>query len=140
MPDDQTFHGMADLMSEERLAKIKTYRQRQPMAELERKWNKAKGRYTNKYWTAEWLDLAQAKANEMSKQLRFRALAKVWRRETGHVSFVSQRIQHPAYKKILSMGESVVPYILEEMEQRPDHWFHALAFLTGENPNEWPSR
>jgi hypothetical protein len=32
------------------------------------------------------------------------------------------------------MGRSVVPLILEEMEQQPDHWFYALAVLTGENP------
>lgn len=57
-------------MNKKRLAKIAEYRQQQPMSELERKWNKAKGRHSNKYWCAEWLDLAQAMANEMAKKLK----------------------------------------------------------------------
>ncbi len=64
----------------------------------------------------------------------FGVLVDEWSRETAHQSIISQRLQHPAYKKILGLGASVVPLILEEMENRPDHWFHALTFLTGENP------
>ncbi len=64
----------------------------------------------------------------------FRALADKWRRETAHQSIISQRLQHPAYRQILSMGRSIVPLILEEMERQPDHWFYALVLLTGENP------
>lgn len=32
------------------------------------------------------------------------------------------------------MGKSIIPVILDEIEREPDHWFHALAFLSGENP------
>lgn len=42
-------------------------RRKQPIAELERKWNKAKGRHSNAFWTTEWLDLARARADEMVK-------------------------------------------------------------------------
>ncbi len=44
-------------------------RRKQPVVELERKWEKAKGRHSNQYWCAEWLDLAAARANEMYKKL-----------------------------------------------------------------------
>lgn len=64
----------------------------------------------------------------------FRDLAYQWKDETGHLSSVATRIGHPAYRKILSMGKTVIPYILEELEREPDHWFHALTLLSGENP------
>lgn len=65
----------------------------------------------------------------------FRKLADEWARETGHLSLVASRLRHPAYLRILNMGEHVVvPLILKEIEQNPDHWFHALVTLTGENP------
>ena len=57
-------------MSKERQAKIATYRQRQPIAELERKWNKAKGRHSNRYWIAEWLDLAYAKGKALARRFK----------------------------------------------------------------------
>lgn len=41
-------------------------RRSQHIAELERKWNKAKGRHSNAFWCAEWLDLAAARAKEMA--------------------------------------------------------------------------
>ena len=40
-------------------------RRKQPVEELERKWNKAKGRHSNAYWCCEWLDLAHARAIKM---------------------------------------------------------------------------
>lgn len=38
---------------------------RQPKAELERKWAKAQGRWSNRYWAQELLDLADREAEEM---------------------------------------------------------------------------
>lgn len=35
---------------------------KQPDAELERKWAKAKGRWSNQYWAFEWLDVAERRA------------------------------------------------------------------------------
>jgi hypothetical protein len=67
-------------------------------------------------------------------EVTFRKLADEWKSETGHLSFISQRVRHPAYRKILSLGESAVPFILKELEAEPNHWFHALFQLTGENP------
>lgn len=64
----------------------------------------------------------------------FRRLTETWKRETGHLSSVAKRIQHPAYRKIIEMGSSAIPLILKEIEENPDHWFHALYTLSGENP------
>jgi len=32
------------------------------------------------------------------------------------------------------MGPAVVPLILRDLEQKPDHWFWALRAITGDNP------
>ncbi len=39
-----------------------------------------------------------------------------------------------SYQKIIGMGPAVVPLILSELEQEPDHWFWALEAITDENP------
>lgn len=64
----------------------------------------------------------------------FDALATRWRRETGGLSVVSARYEHPAMQQILAMGREVVPEILRRIEREPDHWHPALAMLTGESP------
>jgi hypothetical protein len=64
----------------------------------------------------------------------FLQLAEQWRRETGMLSLVSKMAIHPAYQRIIGMGQPVVPLILRELEREPDHWFWALQAITGENP------
>ena len=44
--------------------KILAHRRSKPIFELERKWNKAKGRTCRHLWCDEYLDLAHAKANK----------------------------------------------------------------------------
>ena len=37
---------------------------------------------------------------------------------------------HPAYQAIIAMGESAIPYILEDMRREPvADWFWALGFI-----------
>jgi hypothetical protein len=38
---------------------------RQSDAELERKWEKARGRWSNRYWAQEWLDVAHREAEKL---------------------------------------------------------------------------
>jgi hypothetical protein len=64
----------------------------------------------------------------------FLALAEQWQRETGIVSLVQKMVMHPAYQRIIDMGQPVVPLILRELEREPDHWFWALEAITGTNP------
>ena len=64
----------------------------------------------------------------------FRSLARDWKRDTSHLSLISQRVTHPAYKQILGMGRTALPLILAELSVEPDHWFHALSLLADDNP------
>ncbi len=65
---------------------------------------------------------------------RFYRLAAVWKTETGHLSNLTERCDHAAYRSIVEMGPEVIPLILAELENEPDYWFAALRELTGENP------
>ena len=47
--------------------RIEKYRRSQSLEELERKWLKAKGRHSNAFWSAEWLDLAHKRAEKLWK-------------------------------------------------------------------------
>ena len=64
----------------------------------------------------------------------FRDLADTWRRETGALSSITVKSMHPAYQSIVGMGPKAVPLILRELQRKPDHWFWALTFITGEDP------
>ena len=65
----------------------------------------------------------------------FRDLAASWRKQSCMLSSVAAIATHPAYQKIIGMGDNVVPLILSDFVQNgPDHWFWALAAITRENP------
>lgn len=66
---------------------------------------------------------------------RFSHLAAQWRQERNpYSSDPTSPASSPAYLKIIAMGAEAIPLVLEEMQQRPDHWFIALESLTDENP------
>jgi len=67
-------------------------------------------------------------------EMVFRDLADTWRRETGALSSITVKSMHPAYQSIVGMGPKAVPLILRELQRKPDHWFWALTFITGEDP------
>lgn len=68
-------------------------------------------------------------------ELPFRTLAEQWTRETSGFPRVKDRIKHPAYLKIINLGECVIPYILTELKNdEPDHWFEALYQITHNDP------
>ena len=68
-------------------------------------------------------------------EAEFQELARKWKYETGHFSFVSQMITHPAYQSIIEMGEPAISLILKDLQDQPDHWFPALAAISGESPH-----
>jgi hypothetical protein len=72
--------------------------------------------------------------SKVKLEAEFNSLAEEWRAETGMLSLVTQKSMHPAYQKIIGMGQPVVPLILRDLEQKPDHWFWALRAITGDNP------
>jgi hypothetical protein len=66
---------------------------------------------------------------------RFARYAKTWKAETGLMSKVTQRVLHPAYQKIIGIGEPAVALILKDLgENGPDDWFWALTAITDGNP------
>ena len=65
---------------------------------------------------------------------RFTELADCWEKETWFLSSSSRAVEHPAHKEIVSMGEPVVPLILERMRGQRGHWYFALRAITGANP------
>lgn len=64
----------------------------------------------------------------------FEQLAHQWRRETSHLSNSTKMALHPAYQRIIGMGQAALPLILEELKRKPDHWFWALNAISGADP------
>ena len=67
-------------------------------------------------------------------QQEFNRLNQEWQDATEYTSSQEEILGHPAYQKIIDLGSLVVPLILQEMQSRPDFWFHALRCLTGKDP------
>lgn len=65
---------------------------------------------------------------------RFLELADQWENETVLLSRTDMAIEHPAYGKIIDMGEPAVPLILQRMKSQGGHWFAALREITKVNP------
>ena len=72
--------------------------------------------------------------DNVEMEVQFYTLANQWREETGHLSSVTQMANHSAYRKIIGMGEAVIPLLLNELVEYPDHWFMALQSISGDNP------
>jgi hypothetical protein len=64
----------------------------------------------------------------------FRKLVAEWRTAVAPLSSTTRRVQHPAYQRIIALGPRVVPLVLRELKERPNHWFAALQALTGADP------
>src|SRR5437879_5649694 len=67
-------------------------------------------------------------------EVRFRALAEQWRRDTQLTSSYDDLVFHPAYQQIIGMGRSAVPLLVRELKRRRAPWFWALFCILGENP------
>jgi transcriptional regulator with XRE-family HTH domain len=64
----------------------------------------------------------------------FRALFEEWRRDTATSSSMRTKASHPAYRRIVAMGEPAIPLILAQLRRQPSHIFWALHEITGVNP------
>lgn len=65
---------------------------------------------------------------------KFEYLKNTWKQETRFNSDIKSIINHPAYQEIIQLGPAIIPFILEELQNKPDHWFYALTALTGAHP------
>lgn len=64
----------------------------------------------------------------------FTQLAEEWRAETGHLSSATQIAMHPAYQRIIGLGEPAIPLILEALRERGGQWYWALNAITNASP------
>lgn len=76
---------------------------------------------------------AQSK-RESNLEKKFHEWAAEWKRETGHLSVAGQIAKHPAYRRIIDMGEPAIPLILDDLREEPNHWFLALSAISNEAP------
>ena len=77
---------------------------------------------------------AEGQPHHDALRREFEELAEQWRRETQHFSLISKKVSHPAYFRIMGMGEAVVPLLLEALRERPAHWFAALRATANVDP------
>jgi hypothetical protein len=76
------------------------------------------------------LDLT--KAGEIEET--FHRLADEWKSETAPLSSIRRKKQHPAYRKLVEMGEPAIPLILADLARKPSHLFWVLPEITKANP------
>jgi len=77
---------------------------------------------------------APTRPTQNSARERFQRLVAEWKEQSRHLSNTAQMAMLKPYQRIIGMGESALPLILEEMQRQPDHWFWALEAITQENP------
>ena len=65
---------------------------------------------------------------------RFRRLSAEWKVQSRYLSNTAQMAMLKPYQRIVGMGFSAVPLILEELRRKPDQWFWALEAITEDNP------
>lgn len=69
----------------------------------------------------------------------FREQVELWKDQTSHLSSITKAIAHPSYLRIIGLARESTEHeierlLLHELEAEPDHWFAALAAITGEDP------
>jgi hypothetical protein len=64
----------------------------------------------------------------------FGALADWWHEATDFLSSPSEKLQHPAYQRIVALGEEMVPHIIADMQGRGGDWYDALREITDTDP------
>jgi hypothetical protein len=73
-------------------------------------------------------------SDPQSLEKRFRELVSAWKADSLVLSSVTAMARLPSYRQIIALGRAVVPRLLRELDQDPDHWFWALNELTGADP------
>ena len=77
---------------------------------------------------------AEAAIEPPATRATFKRLADEWEAGRPRGADVAQMTAHPAYQAIIAMGDHAVPWILDRMAAKPDHWFVALHAITGASP------
>jgi hypothetical protein len=64
----------------------------------------------------------------------FNALADWWHDATDHLSVPTEIVRHPAYLRVIALGDAAVPLILEDLRARGGDWYQALHKITHAQP------
>ncbi len=91
------------------------------------------------FWVANDLLTVQAPFNQnpnaaQPTREQFEQLADEWERDRPRGVDISRMTAHPAYQGIIAMGPTAVPWLLDRLREKPNHWFVALRTITGVNP------
>ena len=76
----------------------------------------------------------QVNSTDDSIYVKFETLKNKWEENTQYHSSMSEIVEDGNYKKIIQLGNDVVPMILNEMRVSPNHWFYALYEITKATP------
>jgi hypothetical protein len=80
-------------------------------------------------------DARSGKGQDEARDEELRLLADEWRATRNPVkSSAAAAAMHPAYQRIIGKGRAALPFILRELQAKPDHWFWALGAITGLDP------
>lgn len=83
-----------------------------------------------------WTESRAVDTSKKDVEQRFNELAQQWYRETRMLSFISQKIMHPAHKRIVTtLGRGALPFILREVKNGRGDWFWTLGMLVDEDEN-----
>jgi hypothetical protein len=82
----------------------------------------------------EYLELAKKVVAIPPIERIFRELVRVWEEDTLYISSSTQILAHPAFQRIIELGDLVVPLLLAEARARPNHLIFALNRITGTDP------
>ena len=66
----------------------------------------------------------------------FADLLASWKSDTQFSSVLEEKIAHPAFLRIVSLGMPAFPLVLEEARRGSLAWFRALDAIAGANPAE----
>jgi hypothetical protein len=64
----------------------------------------------------------------------FQKYYKKWKEETRFLSSSDAMFENSNYQEIIKMGLRVVPWIIEQLREKPSHLFMALRSITGATP------
>ena len=82
----------------------------------------------------EYDDELEVEATTALERETFDKLADEWEQSRPRGADIEQMTKHPAYQRIIAMGEPTVPWLLQRLAENPDHWFVALNAITGARP------
>ncbi len=77
--------------------------------------------------------LSMTRRNQILEE-SFRKLADDWLEKIAFEASLFDITKLASYRDIIALGEEAVPFLLRELESRPNFWFAALREITKANP------